>query len=342
MSDSANSSGPRGDADMPRPSSSTPAGGAGRNGMPTPTSTSGGPADGMPRPGGAPSSGPASAETSAPASGGMPTPGRGSAEPPATALPRFGPPGGAGTDGPRYEPGVVEVQFREGVAPTVAPDPDGALVARAVSGDPMSGMNQILERHGLVQAEPTFDISAEDAVAAREVATSTGIDAPELSSFVTLHFPEDADSARIAAEIRQLPEVEQAMPVPVALPPTAVLPGSAPTAPPAAPPAPAEPLTGNSNQVVLDTVTGLENQWYILRCHVDQAWPRSTGRNVVVADIDWGYRTSHEDLTGRITRACNPFDNTNDVTHGGSISHGTAVLGLAGAAVNGRGMAGIA
>ena len=33
-----------------------------------------------------------------------------------------------------------------------------------------------------------------------------------------------------------------------------------------------EPLVGTSDPVVVDTATGRENQWYIFRCGVNQAW----------------------------------------------------------------------
>jgi hypothetical protein len=86
----------------------------------------------------------------------------------------------------------------------------------------------------------------------------------------------------------------------------------------------------------------MENQWYIFRCRVPGAWSRATGKNVVIADVDWGYRTSHEDLSPNIQKTFNSFDGGTNVTTGGSVSHGTGVLGLTGAAVNGKGMAGVA
>ena len=111
---------------------------------------------------------------------------------------------------------------------------------------------------------------------------------------------------------------------------------------PAGAPVVAEPLEGTSDQVVFNPTTGMENQWYIFRCNVPGAWSRATGKNVVIADVDWGYRTSHEDLSPNIQKTFNAFDGGTNVTTGGSVSHGTGVLGLTGAAVNGKGMAGVA
>ena len=338
---------------MPMPASfGTSAQPADAGGMPRPSMGDAGTSGGMPRPGAAGDHAPNIA--AGPES--MPVPDD-AASLMTEELPRFGPPGGAG-GGAAHEPGVVEVQFRSGVLPSLATVGAGAP-SIAADGGALDQMNQILQRHGVVQAEPTFDISVEDATAAQTVAVEQGIDAPHLAQFMTLHFAPDADTPAIAEELSGLPEVEKAIAVPVALPPTAVVPGtgtpSAPApraamgtetapAPVAAPPAGplSEPLVGTSSQVVLNPTTGLENQWYVYRCRVDQAWARSSGRNVVVADVDWGYRTSHEDLAAKIRRTHNSFDGTSDVTHGGSVSHGTAVTGLAGGGINGRGMAGVA
>jgi hypothetical protein len=116
--------------------------------------------------------------------------------------------------------------------------------------------------------------------------------------------------------------------------------------PEAAPPATPinEPLVGATDQVVVNPVTGLENQWYIYRCRIDKAWPLASGAGVVIADVDWGYRTTHEELLTRlnIARAYNSYDGGTNVSYGNSVSHGTAVTGLAGGADNDKGMAGIA
>ena len=77
---------------------------------------------------------------------------------------------------------------------------------------------------------------------------------------------------------------------------------------------------------------------------MNDAWNVASGAGVVIADIDWGYRTTHEELSTRLNlgRAYNSYDGGANVSHGSSISHGTAVLGLAGGADNEAGMAGVA
>jgi len=278
-------------------------------------------------------------------------------------LPRFAP-AGPRPPGPQqasYEPGTVEVQFREGVNPLLFEARTGApSEVRSTAGLDLSEINRILQKYQVMQAEPTFNVTHEEATAAQTTAKLQGIDAPHLAHFLTLHFPANADVRRIADELSQLPEVEVAVPVPRAAPPgIAIAPGRTAMEPPrpeagsataaepaivpeALPPAgPAtEPLVGNSSQVVVDPVTGLDHQWYIFRCHADQAWNRASGANVVIADVDWGCRTSHQDLAPNIERTYNAFDGGVNITTGGSVFHGTGVAGLTGAAVNNLGMAG--
>jgi subtilisin family serine protease len=284
-------------------------------------------------------------------------------------FPRFAPPGGP--SGPRYEPGVVEVQFREGLMPSVmqGQDRDTAPALRSFGQTQpaevtLAEVNQILQRYLLVSAEPTFQTSIEQATMARATAQQQGIDAPHLSDFVTLHFPSNANVSEIAEQLNKLPQVERAVPVPSALPPTMTLAEAAPEMAQGAsleaamqprsftpelqqlelPPtgnALNEPFVGRVDQVVVDA-SGRENQWYVFRCRANQAWAQASGKNVVIADVDWGCRASHQDLAPNIKKTYNAVDGSSDVTHGGSIFHGTGVLGLTGAAVNAKGMAGIA
>jgi Subtilase family len=252
--------------------------------------------------------------------------------PPDFPTSRFGPTGQppASVPSPSWEPGVVEVQLRQTVQPESAPRGAAAPgeIHSAENAD-LTAFNQTLRQYGLQRAELTFQASPEQAREAQAVGERQGMTLPNLMSFLTLHFPAEADTVQIAEALNQLPEVERAVPVPRAIPPQSPL---------------NEPLVGNSDQVVTDPITGLENQWYVFRCRGDQAWGTASAAGVVIADIDWGYRTTHEDLVGRLdlTRAYNSFDGGNNVSHGTSVFHGTGVMGLAGAADNDRGMAGLA
>jgi hypothetical protein len=76
---------------------------------------------------------------------------------------------------------------------------------------------------------------------------------------------------------------------------------------------------------------------------VDRAWALSTGKGMVIADIDVGVDPEHEDLKGRFTDGFDFFMNDATVTSETSNAHGTNVAGVLGAAAdNGIGIAGIA
>jgi subtilisin family serine protease len=151
-------------------------------------------------------------------------------------------------------------------------------------------------------------------------------DLPNPQDLVRLYFPSNSDVKKIAKELKELPEVKQAVPVFKVLPPTLIL---------------GDPLLGSGDTVELDPSTGLENQWYIFRCGADKAWNYSTGENVIVADIDWGYIVTHEDLSHNLDlqNAYNSFDGGTNVSFGES-SHGTAVMGIIGASSNDVGLRG--
>lgn len=124
-------------------------------------------------------------------------------------LPRFPSPS-HGPGGPRYEPGVVEVQFRAGLMPRVIPGGPGQPPSLA-AGVPLDDVNQLLRRYQAVSAEPTFTGTVEEEGASYK------------SDFVTLHFPADANLQEIAAQLNQLSEVERAVALPSALPPAGLM-----------------------------------------------------------------------------------------------------------------------
>ena len=245
---------------------------------------------------------------------------------------RFGssnpPPGNA--QGSAIEPGIVEIEFRDDVRPRISPPQAGELVNMvSSSGISLNAITKILQSHQLQKAESSFQTSETEAAQAQTTAQKRDASIPNLESFMTLHFPSKADTLSIAKELEQLPEVVRAVAVPKAIPPLTPI---------------NEPLVGTTDHVVMNPATGLENQWYVFRCHLNDAWDVAVGTGVVISDIDWGYRTSHQDLSTRLdmSRAYNAYDGGSNVSTGSSISHGTAVMGIAGGADNGAGMAGFA
>ncbi len=242
--------------------------------------------------------------------------------------------------------GIVEVQFRDGIMPAVD-GPLGLLTVKGQGSLALAALNAITQRHGLLSAAPSLDIDEEEAERARAKAKQKGIDVPSLGDFVTLRFPPHVDTAEVARELRQHPLVERAVVVPRAIPAPAVgwaveaagVRGRRPTL---AGPAPTDPLLGRLDTIAVDPRTDLGHQWYIFRCRINEAWSYATGRGVVLADIDWGYRPTHDDLAGRITQTHNTCTGGSDVTLGPKVRHGTGVLAMAGGASNGTGLVGIA
>jgi len=226
-------------------------------------------------------------------------------------------------------PVIVQVELRTPLEPTSKSSHAASQFSFASpTGVDLSQLQQVLTKHGLVKSEPSF----RSPVAAPKEAGAIQADVfqdPRKRQFVDLHFPADADAKSIVAELREMPEVQRAVVMPKAIPPNVL---------------PTDPLIGTSDQVVTDPATGLESEWYVYRCGVNQAWNTCSGQGVIIADIDFGFLVTHEDLVPNLdmSHAHNSFDGSINVSAGENIDHGTGVLGLAGAASNGIGMAGFA
>ncbi|HEU0301105.1 MAG TPA: S8 family serine peptidase [Longimicrobium sp.] len=156
---------------------------------------------------------------------------------------------------------------------------------------------------------------------------------PRLQRFVRLEFAAPAAAAAAAGALTELPEVERARVVPQVMPPQARR-------------IPDDPFIGTPDMGIrLIHGTDREPQWYLHRTSVLDAWAEGArGAGVVIVDIDWGYRTTHQELRLRLemAHAFNSADGTPCVSQGSRTAHGTAVMGLAGAAADGAGMAGYA
>jgi subtilisin family serine protease len=223
---------------------------------------------------------------------------------------------------PDWEPGVVEVVWKQAIAPESllgvvnpplhAHPPDKTLAPDLVN---------TLVRNGLEDAVYSFE-DLEDV----EPLVDENTDNYSRKNYLTLYFAKDRDVVKIAQELEQSDRVAYAVPIPIAIPPSSPL---------------NEPETGeHTEQIVIDP----PNQWYIFRCRADRAWINLdvSGAGVVIADIDFGFLDTHEDLSSRIERKYNSYDKSDKVCQGDSFSHGTAVLGIAGAADNDLGIIGFA
>lgn len=236
--------------------------------------------------------------------------------------------GAPGQQGMATRPTIIQVQLRspvEGALSAIGAGGEAGISSPSAVG--LSGLQQVMDAHGIVKVEPSF--RASNFAQAEEALSPNAVLDPEKRKFLDLHFPPDADGKAIVRQLNQLPEVERAVVMPLAIPPDAV---------------PTDPLIGATDQVSVDPATGLENEWYIFRCTADQAWATASGANVIIADIDFGFLVTHQDLVPNLdmAHAHNAVDGSAFVSFGGDIDHGTGVMGLAAAAANGTGMAGFA
>jgi len=186
----------------------------------------------------------------------------------------------------------------------------------------LPGLHKLLLKHGLVSAHATFRLRHPFQKRRR-----SQVEKDRMSRFVDLHFPLNIDMNAVLDELRSLPRVAQAVEVTGFSPP--IFPG--------------DPLLGTTDQIAQDPATQLELQWYIFRCKVDRAWASASGADVVIADIDFGFFLGHDDLVPNIelNHTFNAVDGSSNVSVG-SQDHGTGVLGLAAAASNTLGIAGVA
>ncbi|MFY9619287.1 MAG: S8 family serine peptidase [Pyrinomonadaceae bacterium] len=242
---------------------------------------------------------------------------------------------GAASDDRIWVPGVIDVEFKEtdrsGLKTWNFFGPDERTDFSEAWSDELK---QLLEQNEMETWKPSFSLRYEGS----EKSTESALDFYERSGryrFVTFTFPRDTEIVALADQLQALPEIVRAAPEPRLAPPSPLT----------------EPLMGASGQVSSVSGSGgtLETQWYIFRCNIEQAWTKTnasgeklSGKGVVIADIDWGFNPYHIDLQPQIKLRRNTIENTEVVTHGNVLNHGTAVLGLAGAEVNGIGIAGIA
>ena len=251
---------------------------------------------------------------------------------------------------PSNEELIVEVELAPGAASigsALTANTAGFLAGTGGAAPPSdSGLSVVLRQYGLREALPVFtreQIQVDEArttalreAAALGAALSDQVSAlerlPSLANFIRLRFPPGTQPGEVTAALKRLPEVARAVTVPRAAPPMLALSASAPT----------DPLIGSSGPITPDPTTGLEWQWYLHRTRVPLAWRFARGANVVVADIDWGFRTTHQEFQLAIERTYNAVDGGNDVTQGTHAAHGTAVIGIAGARANNIGVAGYA
>lgn len=90
----------------------------------------------------------------------------------------------------------------------------------------------------------------------------------------------------------------------------------------------------------------LENEWWIEKLRVKEAWSLATGKGVTIADCDAGYYHEESDIGGNLLMEyryalSNPADPLN-VRLGNFVYHGTAVAAIVSGVLDGKGTSGIA
>ncbi|HEV3471086.1 MAG TPA: S8 family serine peptidase [Pyrinomonadaceae bacterium] len=251
--------------------------------------------------------------------------------------------GGAGeappeeSGGSLWVPNVIELQLKRGMRSQVSAAPNGAMCEfKSLSNaSGLDEVNKILLENNCVDAARVFDLPEDAINSLQERASKQEVDLPDMSGFYILRFAGDADMREVAEKLKRAAGVEHAAPIPRTKPASAASTGL-----------PEDELLFPSG------VRERRHQWYIFDRSVDDAWRRQfTGRGVVIADIDFGFFVDHPDLQGRLNLdrafnsadpACDPDVGRCNVSQGGQLRHGTAVLGQAGAGANGRGIVGIA
>ncbi|HEX7331407.1 MAG TPA: S8 family serine peptidase [Pyrinomonadaceae bacterium] len=238
---------------------------------------------------------------------------------------------------------IVEVELAPGIV-----DLDHAMIANIdtlgseATTPQESAFATTLRTHGILEARQVYTREQTESDDARIKALREEIDlepgpgpSPRikqveqlspLSKFIRLRFPSGTSATKVVNSLKERPEVVRVAIVPRVAPPTL----------------PVDPLIGANDSSVAVNAAGLEPQWYLHRTRVPQAWQHTRGGGVVIADVDWGCRISHQELDSAIERTYNAFDGTNNVSSGPDIAHGTAVLGIAGARADSTGVAGYA
>ena len=227
---------------------------------------------------------------------------------------------------PERDRRIVQVGMKGPVRPmmarAVAPSP---FRFTGASEEQLAPLHELLNHHALREAHASIRRRHRGQRGRRRPQREKDL----LGRFVDLHFPTGANVDAILRDLSELPEVQRAVELRGLIPANAL---------------PTDPLIGGNDQLGSDAATGLEFQWYLFCSGADRAWARVSGNGVIIADVDLGFFTDHQDLAPNIdaAHAHNSVDGSNDVAAGNDKDHGTAVLGLAGGASNALGMAGFA
>lgn len=239
---------------------------------------------------------------------------------------------------PWWQPGMIEVKFREDVRPQVeARSGSNGPHVESLNGVDLTDFHELARKWRVHHIRHTIKMSYEEADRLQEAVRKRGKHADHMSHFVTLHLDRDAPVENVAAEFRKLACIETAELMPT-------FSGST---------LPNDPYLGTDD--VIHPNGQLENQWYIFHCNADKAWDMTldggekvSGNGVAIAIIDQAFYADHEDLKDNVKQRHNAFTNDANLSGPGTaalrdLQHGTGAAGLAAArGNNNKGIAGFA
>jgi subtilisin family serine protease len=224
-------------------------------------------------------------------------------------------------------PGLVIAQFDRSVGVQPGTGAQGAAQVTSSSGADLSAVNDLLAQAGIQSIATALAAPAGAQAFFDDLAQQQGVEIPSFGDFLLLRFDPSADVQSIANQLAGLSGVVLATP----------------SFSPKLCAVPSDPLVGTTDQVSAGQKP--PNQWYLFRCHADEAWGMSTGSGVIIGVIDSGFTLDHEDLAANfdLTNAWDAASSSSTIPQPPSIDHGTHVSGFAAAAANnGKGMAGFA
>ena len=242
-------------------------------------------------------------------------------------------------------PGIVVVELQQRVSPKRLFDTIDTEYAKATSVIDVRRLREIVDRLLIKPPEWTFAFKRDQPPTERDY-----------ERFITLNLQPHVNVPEIAKALSRVRGVVRAAGEPRLAPPIQHIPYYEPEVQAQADafaaaqevPLLNEPLAlSGGNPLGLSTVIGseqLRNQWYLFRSQANTFLQNGlTGAGVVVADIDWGFKVSHQEFAnGKIKFKYNAANGSAHVSSGANRWHGTGTLGLIGAGDNDAGMLGFA
>ncbi len=211
----------------------------------------------------------------------------------------------------RYSADTIEVKFSESSEVSLQND---EFVSQTNAN--LSATNKLLKDKKATNKRALVSNDTADLRNKQKQLRAQGVEAPDLTSYYRVKLEAGQNTKDVANQLKQLPGIVEAYPAPIPAP------------------APSTPnmtsfqtyLTAAPSGMGITPATSL---------------PGSNGKNVKIADLEYSWSTTHEDLPkNRLAGAYWPIGSPSDPFS--DTNHGTAVSGIIGGARNSFGIDGIA